>query len=167
MTSRKPHISHTTKEGVQLFTEFWLYALLKSCSDLGTTDVLLRKIEEEAVSKFLNHEHIELGHVRDPEEVIRRYMHALGERGMMDERAVATRPAGAQVHVEIGRACPYRSVCEWANAEHLLERCFRAMAFTEILQRCTGRRYEGTLDAFGVPCKVTMSRSQLERHEVL
>lgn len=152
----------TTKEGIQRFAEFWLYAVLKASSDLGTTGVFLRKVEEYAISRFLEQEHVELGRIPDPAEAIRRYMHALGERGMMDEQAVTTRMDGQRVRVEVGLACPYRSVCEWANGEHSLERCFRATAFKEILQRCTGRRYEGTLEVFGVPCRVTLSRSRLE-----
>lgn len=162
MTPSDGRVTHTTKEGIQRLTEFWLYAVLKASSDLGAAGVLLRRIEEEAVSKFLGHEHIDLGSTSDPEEAIHRYMEALDRRGMMDADAIVTRRERDAVHVEIGLACPYRTVCEWAESEHRLRRCFRATAFSEVLRRTTGRLYEERLDSFGVPCRITMSPSRLE-----
>ena len=154
--------SHVTKEGIQSLLDFWLYGILKSTSELGTAGLFLRRTEEEAVSRFIETERMHLGRARDPEQAIRSYLRVLDERGIMDERDVSLHRDGDRVGLEIGPLCPYRTVCGWINAEKPLQRCFRAIAFAEFLRGCTGRHYEGTLDAFGLPCQVTLAPSRIE-----
>ncbi len=161
MTSAKVRVQHTTREGIQRFIDYQLYGMLKACSYFGTAGLFVRKAEEESVSKFLENERILLGRVRDSAQALRRYFRMLDERGIVDQGDIAIRKEKDPLRIEVGASCPYRTVCEWADREQRLPRCFRAIAFAEVLRRSTGRPYEGLLDRFGLPCHLTLAPSRL------
>ncbi len=163
MKRSKAADEHTTREGAQRLLEFWLYGILKASQELGTSELFVRKIEEAAVDKFVEEEHAGSRHFTDPAHAIRAYVQLLDDRGMMEASAATVRGDGERAKVEIGAACPYRAVCNWVHSEGHLSRCFRATAFVEYLERSMGRRYDPTLDEFGVPCKITLSPSKFTR----
>ncbi len=162
MTTAKAHDSHVTKEGTQRLLDYWLYGLVRSASELGTADLVLRKVEEAAVSRFIDRVRAEIKDARTAEEAVHRYLHALDRDGIMDRRDVTLRADEDRLHLRIGALCPYRTVCEWANAEQPLRRCFRVISLSEAIHCCTGHRYDGTLDRFGLPCEVTLFPSHIE-----
>ncbi len=136
--------------------------MLKSASELGTADLVLRKVEEAAVAKFIDRVRAELSGARTAEEAVRRYLGALNRDGIMDQRDVTLRADGNRLRMQIGALCPYRTVCDWANAEQPLHRCFRVISLSEAIHCCTGHRYDGTLDRFGLPCELTLFPSPIE-----
>lgn len=164
MKATKTRDDPTTLKGAKDFLNYWLYGMLKTSSDLGAEGVFLRNAEEAAVQKFLEVGHLDLGDVRVPEEILEAYHRAMEERGMLDRTAITMRRDGERLRFEIGQACPYRTVCGWAHAEGRLRRCFRTLAFAEVLLRQTGRVWDGTLEEFGIPCRVSVSPSRLEVH---
>ncbi len=161
MTAAKISDPHITKEGTQQLLDYWLYGLLKSAAELGTADLVLRKVEEAAVSRFTDRVRAELRGARTAEEAVRRYLAALDRDGIMDQRDVTVRADGNRLRVSIGALCPYRTVCNWANAEQPLHRCFRVISLSEAIHCCTGHRYDGKLDRFSLPCELTLYPSQV------
>lgn len=162
MTATEPREDPPATTGSKKFLDYWLYGVLKASAALGTEGVLLRKVEEAAVTRFLEDAHVDLGRARTPEEIIRNYSRAAHERHLADQGAIAMRADGDRLRFEIGQACPYRTVCGWAHAEGRLQRCFRTLAFAEVLTQRTGRVWDGTLEEFGMPCRSTVSPTRLE-----
>lgn len=161
MTKEKARDDPTTKEGLHDFMNYWLYGMLKTSSDLGTEGLFLRKTEEAAVDKFLDEVGLSLGRSHDPEQIIEAYHRGMEERGMLNRAAIAIHMDGERLRFEIGQACPYRTVCGWAHAEGRLRRCFRTLAFAEVLRRATGRVWDGTLEEYGIPCRVSVAPTRL------
>lgn len=145
-----------TAEGLQKFLNYWLYGCLKTAGELGNTKVFMRTIEQEALGKFIESEARDLQMAPDAETACRAYMKDLDRRGIMDSGDLVCQSQGDQLRVQIGAGCPYRRTCDWIHEEGAPVHCFRAVALSEML-RITLKQVNGwTLDAFGVPCTITL-----------
>ena len=136
----------------------------KVTSLFGNAQLFLRTAEHEMLKKLFVTQKLDLSVSQDPATVCERYTKELDREGIMDNRDTVFRRDGNRVAVEIGTQCPYRQTCTWIQEEGLRIHCFRAVALTEVLRLVLDRDFEGKLDSFGIPCKITLSPTRLDVH---
>ncbi len=150
----------STAAGRQKFLNYWLYGVLKAAEELGNDRVLMRTIEQHTLTKFFAMEGVETLRSRDALSACKEYSEGLDARGIMDAHDTSFRADGNRVLATIGPLCPYRDTCTWIYGEGGRVHCFRGVAFAEMLRLTLKRDFQSSLDAFGVPCEVTI-RPQL------
>ena len=122
----------------------------------------MRTIEQEALRKFFESEGAKPAVASDAATACRDYLADLDRRGIMSASDAEVGAQGERLHVTIGETCPYRKTCGWIHDEGGAVHCFRAVAMSEMLRIALRRSHAWTLDAFGLPCEITLRPLHLE-----
>lgn len=149
-------------EGAKTHLDYWLYGIVKTASQLGNVRLFLRAVQEESIRKFLKDNPIPFQEETDPVQILRAYNERLDRQGVLDAGSLQYEPDRDGFLVSVGSTCPYRSTCTWIHDERGTLACFRAIAMGEVLRIVAHRTYEGALDRFGDPCRLSFKLTHME-----
>lgn len=148
-----------TREGLQKLLEFFLVGMLKAADTLGNTEVFLRTVEEEGLRQFMTFNMPNFRPEGTATETCRAYTAEVDKDGLFDGSDTVFRGDDQTIHVEIGDRCVYRRVCTLRHDEGLPVHCIRGYALGEMLRIRADADFKSKLEAFGRPCRITMTRS--------
>jgi hypothetical protein len=152
-----------TEEGSGRLLNFFLYGMIRAAESLGNPTLVIRKVVEEGLRKFLASGLPLFEAADDVRATCEAFTKAADAAGLFDGSDTVFRGDGDTVSVEIGNGCPYRRMCTARHDEGRPVYCLRTVALAEMLRIRLDEIYDGKLNRFGRPCQITLTRSRLEK----